>query len=64
MPIVTSVIDGHLYGIVSVNALEGVDPSRVRKSPADFEGEHADERLARRQRNWIYDVRFAEAAPG
>jgi len=58
VPVVTSLIDGHLYGIVSANALELPADMRVRKAPADFEGEHPGDRLARRQKNWVYDVRF------
>ena len=59
VPVVTSRIDGHLYAVVSVNALEGIDPSRLRRAPVDFEGEATEERLARRKRNWIADVTFA-----
>lgn len=61
VPVVTSRIDGTLYAVVSVNALEGIDPSRVPRSPADFDGEGEDTRLARRKRNWIPDVRYGGA---
>jgi hypothetical protein len=54
-------IDGRLYAVVSVNAFEGVDPVLLRRSPASFDGEGTDDRLARRKRNWIADVRFSEA---
>ena len=60
VPVVTSLIDGHLYGIVSVNAFDGVNPALLRPAPASFDGEGTDDRLARRQRNWIADVRFTE----
>jgi len=63
VPVVTSTIDGHLYAVVSANAFEGVDPALVRRSPATFEGESQDTRLARRVRNWIADVEFATGAP-
>jgi hypothetical protein len=59
VPVVTSRIDGHLYAVVSVNALEGISESRLRRAPVDFEGETTEERLARRKRNWIADVTFA-----
>ena len=59
VPVVTSRIDGQLYAVVSVNALEGIDPSRLRRAPVDFEGEATEDRLARRKRNWIADVTFA-----
>jgi hypothetical protein len=62
VPVVTSEIEGHLYGIVSVNAFNDLDPSSVQRAPASFEGESVDSRLARRTRNWIADVRVVEAA--
>lgn len=58
VPVVTSEIDGRLYAVVSVNAFEGVDPSLLQRSAADFDGEGTEDRLARRQRNWIADVAF------
>jgi hypothetical protein len=60
VPVVTSRIDDHLYAVVSVNAFEGVDASRLRRSPASFDGEGNDARLARRKRNWIAAVRYVE----
>jgi hypothetical protein len=59
VPFATCEIDGRIYAVVNVNALEEVDPSWLRRSPADFEGETLDARLARRKRNWIADVRIA-----
>jgi hypothetical protein len=56
VPVVTSSIDGHLYAVVSVNAFEGLEPSLLRRSPANFDGEGTDSRLARRKRNWIANV--------
>jgi hypothetical protein len=60
VPVVTSLIDGRLYAVVSVNAFEGVDPQLLRRAPASFDGEGTGARLARRKRNWIADVDFAE----
>jgi hypothetical protein len=57
--VVTSVIDGRTYAVVSVHAFEGVDPALIRSSPADFEGESKDARLDRRKHRWIADVEFA-----
>lgn len=57
-PVATSRIDGRLYAVVSVNALEGVDQSLLRRSPANFDGESEEARLARRKLNWIADVAF------
>ena len=58
VPVVTSRIDGRLYAVVNVNAFEGIDPSVVRRSSSDFDGEGTDDRLERRKRNWIGDVKF------
>jgi len=63
VPLVTSRIDGTLYAVVSVNAFEGVARSLLRTATASFDGEGTDARLARRQRNWIRDVRFVASAP-
>jgi hypothetical protein len=61
VPVVTSRIEGRLYAVVSVNAFEGVDRSLIRSSAADFDGEQRDDRLARRQRNWIANVEYGDA---
>ena len=61
VPVVTSRIDDHLYAVVSVNALEGVNQSLLRRAPASFDGEGNETRLARRKRNWIANVRFIES---
>ena len=58
VPLVTSLIDGRLYAVVSVNAIEGVAIALIRRGAADFDGETMDARLARRKRNWIADVEF------
>lgn len=61
VPVVTSLIEGRLYAVVSVNAMEGVDPTLVKRAPISFEGEAVDARLERRKRGWIPDVRFEPA---
>jgi hypothetical protein len=60
VPVVTSRIEDRLYAVVSVNAFEGVEPSRLRRVPASFDGEGEETRLARRKRNWIRNVRFIQ----
>lgn len=60
VPLVTSEIENHRYAVVNVNAFENVDRSRIRRVTANFEGEDVESRLARRQRNWIADVRIDE----
>jgi hypothetical protein len=62
VPVVTSQIDGHLYAVVSVNALEGVARSLLKPASASFEGEDEQSRLARRKRNWIASVEYIEGA--
>jgi hypothetical protein len=61
VPLVTSEIEHHLYSVVNVNVLEGIDQSWLRRASSNFDGETVDARLARRQRNWIANVRFIEA---
>lgn len=61
VPVVTSLIDGHLYAVVSVNAFEGIAPSRLKHAPASFDGEGEASRLARRKRNWIANVKYVES---
>lgn len=58
VPLVTSRIDGRLHAVVSVNALEGVEPTMIRRVGVSFDGEDEAARLARRQRGWIADVAF------
>ncbi|HEX6794488.1 MAG TPA: hypothetical protein VF304_11615 [Casimicrobiaceae bacterium] len=58
VPFVTSEIGGRQYAVVSVNALEGIEPSRLQRAGTNFDGEDVEARLARRQRNWIPNVRF------
>jgi hypothetical protein len=60
VPVVTSEIEGRQHAVVNVNTFENVDPSRLRRATADFEGESVEARLARRQRNWIADVRLSK----
>jgi len=62
VPLVTSRIEGRLYAVVSVNALEGLNPSLLRRSLATFEDESEEVRLARRKRNWIANVEYVETA--
>jgi hypothetical protein len=60
VPLVTSEIGNQLYAVVNVNVLENVDQSLLRRASSDFEGESVESRLARRQRNWIADIRISE----
>ena len=61
VPVVTSDIDGRTYAVVSVNAFEDVPAQLLQRGEVSFDGEGAGDRLARRQRNWIADVRFTGA---
>lgn len=60
VPLVTSRIGGRLYAVVNVNTFENIDPTLLRRAAASFDGESEDVRLARRQRFWIGNVRFAD----
>ena len=60
VPLVTSRIEGTLFAVVNVNTFDRVDPARITIAPASFDGEEVGDRLARRQRNWIPDVRIEE----
>jgi hypothetical protein len=58
-PVVTSRIEGRLYAVVSVHALEGLPSGLVQPATAvSFDGETEVDRLSRRKRGWIADVRF------
>jgi hypothetical protein len=58
VPVVTSRIEGRTYAVVSVNAFNDVDRSRVRVAPISFDGEETASRLDRRKRHWIADVQY------
>jgi hypothetical protein len=60
VPFVTSEIANHVYAVVNVNTFENFDLSRLSRQAVSFDGEDEESRLARRQRNWIADVRMAE----
>jgi hypothetical protein len=62
VPLVTSSIDERRYAVVNVNTFDGIDPARITIAPASFDGEEVGDRLARRQRSWIPDVRVTEGA--
>ena len=59
VPLVTSSIGNNLYAVVNANTFEGIDSSQIVRSSTDFEGESTEDRLARRKRNWIPDVRIS-----
>ncbi len=59
-PVVTSVSEGRVYAVVSVNAFDNVEAAALKRTPASFDGEREGDRLARRQRNWIGNVEFVE----
>ena len=55
-PVVTSEVAGTIYGVVNVNCFDNVDAADLDRAGADFDGEGADDRLARRVRNWTPGV--------
>jgi len=58
VPLVSSDIAGRRYALVNVNAFEDFNRLLLRQAPVDFEAEPQAQRLTRRQRHWIADVRF------
>jgi hypothetical protein len=58
VPVVTSTIAKQVYGVVNVNAFEGVDARLLNRASTSFDGEDEASRLARRAKNWIADVQF------
>lgn len=58
-PVVTSEIGGTVYAVANVNCFDNVDHGTFDRADTDFEGEGTDDRLARRARNWIPNVSFA-----
>jgi hypothetical protein len=62
VPVVTSLINGQLYAVVSVNSFDPIDPAMLRSAPANFDGEEEVARLARRAQNWIGTVRISRGA--
>jgi hypothetical protein len=64
VPVVTSRIDDRLYAVVNVHAFEGVDPSLLKQSSTNFDGEGTESRLERRKRNWIGNVRYIKKGSG
>ena len=57
IPIVTCTMEGTRYAVVNVNTFDGVDRSQFVEMAADFEREAAQDRLARRRRNWTPEAR-------
>ncbi len=58
VPVATSLINDHLYAVVSVNAFDNVEASMLRHASASFDGESNAARLERRTRSWISKVTF------
>jgi len=52
MPIATCTIDGTEYAVINVNTFDDIDRAELVETRTDFEGEAAEDRLARRRRNW------------
>lgn len=59
VPVVVSAIEGRNYAVVNVNTFAGQDSMSLVRSPTNFDGEETTDRLARRKRNWIANVRIS-----
>ena len=58
VPCAISEIDGRDRAVVNVRTIDASENLEFEVSPTDFDGESTTERLGRRARNWIPDVRF------
>ena len=58
VPVVTSNINGQVYAVVSVNAMDGVAQQMLKRTSVSFDGEETTDRLARRKKGWIPSVQF------
>jgi hypothetical protein len=61
VPFVISSIDSHLYAVVNTNTFGDKEKLRISCTHANFDGEDLGDRLERRTRNWIANVRIAES---
>jgi hypothetical protein len=60
VPVVTSEIEGNTYAVVSVRAMNDLDPALLDRSPVSFEGEDPTSRMARRKKGWTPEVRITK----
>ena len=60
VPFVISDIEHREYAVVNVLSFKNVDKSSLSVARTDFEGEATDDRLARRTKNWIANVRISQ----
>ncbi len=59
VPFVSSEIEGEVYAVVNVNTFDDVSGLSLSGSSISFDGEGVGDRLDRRKRNWIPEVRAA-----
>lgn len=58
VPVATCEIEGNTYGIVNINTLDEVEHFGRHANVMSYDGEALDDRLSRRQKNWIGNVKF------
>jgi len=58
IPLAISNIDGQVYGIININALDEAANFNRHAIAMDYDDESKEQRLARRKQNWIGAVRF------
>ena len=61
VPFVISEIENHLYAVVNVNTFEDIEKFSFARSSTNFDNEETNNRLQRRQRNWIQSVNILMA---
>lgn len=62
VPFVTSLIDGTLYAVVSVNSFRDLGRWTLHTTATSFDGETTEGRLESRAQTWIPDVTVREGA--
>ncbi|MDH3588018.1 MAG: hypothetical protein OEQ74_01310 [Gammaproteobacteria bacterium] len=52
----TCKLDNQRFAVININTLDDVEQLSLNTVDVDFNGEHVENRLERRRRNWIGDV--------
>lgn len=60
--VVVSEIDDSQYAVVNVGTIDDIEQVDLSTTGTDFDGEGTDDRLERRKRNWIGQIRIEGAA--
>jgi len=58
---VLSNINGQIFAVININILDNKDEFQLVGSSANYDGETVNDRLARRKKNWISNVKFVSS---